>query len=358
MARAVSFAMIGGMAAASACGGDAAGTTIRVSAEGATWMAVRAGDGEPWQRLDGADVSFEARGLYDVAVVCREDIGDGWSMRATPDDGTRWSSVCRYAGTVQPRFAITGRADVVFVGRSASYPPAVSGEPIEPGTYDVVAMQRSTGVPARTERVQVIRGVVVDGVTPIAIDVGGLGLPPEAVTVRVAGGAPDFAYVSGTTAGGTWFSFQGVAMALPAAHTLAGDRQLATIHDGDAWAEVPIEPGDNDVIMPVVTVTPAFGPGPAVTWPVTSEWPLVTLSTFQWSQSGPAPPWWRFHVYSDALSASVVDGVARVELVTPELEGWRPGWMTDLTRPHQVTATWSRPRADGGREGLTFGERR
>ena len=338
-----------------ACG-DNLPATIHVVAEGARWMAVRPAPDAAWQRFDGDDVRFEAHGVFDVAVVCREDIGDGFTIRATAGDGLRYDdALCRRRGGITPQFAITGRADAIFVGYSASYLPNIVGQDIEAGTYDVVAQQLSTDQPQRTERIQVLRDVVIDGTAPIPIDIDQLGLPPAPATVTVDGASPDYAYMTGMTANGTWFTFfsRGVVV-LPVELTRPSDRQVATLYRGNSWAEVPVRAGDNDLVLPPDTVDASFSHAmpPSVTWSSPTAWDRVTFQTAQWTTGGPGLPRWRIIAYAGAFESSTVD------LPVPDLAGWQARWMTDVAGPHLLYASWEQTRADGGRGGVTRSEQR
>lgn len=348
------------------CGDDLA-PTIHVVAEGARWMAVRPAPDAAWQRLDGDDVRFEARGVFDVAVVCREDVGNGFSLRATADDALTYDEhLCRHRGGVQPRFDITGEADVIFVGASASYLPSIVGGDIAPGTYDVVALALSADPPQRIERIQIVRDVVVDGTATIPIDIAGLGLPPATATFTVDGEPPDYAYVSGITANGTWFSLSGRGhVVLPVELTRPSDRQLARVYRGGAWADVPVHAGENDIAMPPEPVETTFSaPAPPaaahaeVTWRSPVAWRTVTLGVAQLTTTGAGLPRWQVVAFPGAFVAGDGGTSWTVELPVPELAGWQASWLADLARPHVVYATWERPRPDGGRGGITMSEQR
>jgi hypothetical protein len=340
--------------------GDNLAATIEIDAPGARWMAVRASPDAAWERFDGENVRFDARGAFDVAVVCRDDIGDGFTIRATPDDGVTYRGMCRYPGGVVPQFAITGRADMIFVSVSASYPPSIVGQDIPAGTYDVVAAQLSADFPQRTERVQVLRDVVVDGTAPIAIDIDQFGLPPAEARVTIDGAVPRFAFVTGATANGTWFRFDGRAMyTLPVELTRATDRQVATVYDnGEQWAEVPIHAGDNDITLPgdAVDVTFSHVTPASVTWRSPSPWDRVTFAVSQWSTSGPNLPRWTVIAHAGAF-IDAGDGARAVELAVPDLADWQTRWMTDLSAEHFFYASWERARLDGGRGGVYKSER-
>lgn len=344
-----------------ACGDDLA-PTIHVAAEGARWMAVRSAPDAAWERFDGDDVRFEARGVFDVAVVCRDDIGAGWSLRATADDAVRFDEdVCRRRGGVQPRFDITGAANVIYVGASASYLPEIVGQDIAPGTYDVIALALSADPPQRIERVQVLRDVVVDGATAIPIDIARDGLPPAAATLTVDGAAPDYASITGVTANDTFFSLSGRGhVVLPVELTRASDRQVARVHRGEAWADVPVRAGDNEIALPPEPVDATFAPAPgaAVTWRSPTAWGAVTLGIAQVTTTGTGLPSWRVVAYPGAFEAGDGGTSWSVALPVPDLAGWQAGWTPDLTREHVVYATWERARLDGGRSGVAKSERR
>jgi hypothetical protein len=341
--------------------GDNLAATIEIDAPGARWMAVRASPDAAWERYDGDVVRFEARGAFDVAVVCRDDVGDGFTIRATPDDGLVYDDIlCGRRGTITPQFAVTGRADVIFVGYSANYVPNVAGEPIAPGTYDVIAEQLSTDF-QQTERVQVLRDVVVDGVTPIAIDVDQLGVPPADATVTVDGGAtPDFVDVTGETGNGTWFRFFGRSLhVMPPDHARAGDREVAQVYDGEEWANVVVHAGANDVRLPHDTLDATFSHvEPAtVTWRSSTSWDTVTFRVDAWTTIGPHLPRWRIIAQPGAFR-DTGDGRFAVELPVPDLADWKASWMTDLAAPHFMYASWDRARLDGGHGGVYKSEQR
>jgi hypothetical protein len=346
---------LGAIVATAAACGDNLAPTIHVFAEGAQWMAVRPAPDAAWERHDGDDVRFEATGVFDVAVVCREDIGDGFSIHATADDALAYTELfCRFAGGVQPTFSITGRADAVFVGASASYLPNVVGQDIAPGTYDVVAQWLSDE--NTTERVQVLRDVMVDGITPIPIDIGQYGLPPATATVTVDGETPDYLDITGWTENETWFRFFGrTTFVLPPELTRPTDRQTARIYHGDAWADVPVHAGDNDLVLPPDTLDATFSTTLpfAVSWQSSATWERVTLSPSQTTTGGQGLPRWRVYAYASTFAAA-----PRVELLVPDLAGWQASWMPDPARGHVVIATWERARADGGRGGITKSVRR
>jgi hypothetical protein len=338
--------------------GDADPGTVRISAPGARWMAVRAAEGEPWVRVDGAEASFEPRGVYDVAVVCRDDIGDGWSLRATARDGAEHTHVCRYPGGVVPRFAVTGAADVVFVGSSATYLPDGNGSEIAPGTYDVVAEQIGDAS-ARTTRIQVLRDVVVDGSAPIPIDIDALGVAPGALDLTIDGATPSSGYITGQTAGGTWFAlFGGFSAVIPDALLRPGDRQTARLYHDDGWADVAVREGAVDVALPTAAFDVVYatdGGYPVATFTSPDDWNLATFRVSQWTSVGEYPPWWRIYVHGGALDADTAGGVTRVELVAPDIAGFGAGWMPDVTRAHRWSVMTERDRADGGKEGLVGG---
>jgi hypothetical protein len=329
--------------------GDNLAATIEIDAPGARWMAVRAAPDAPWERFDGHDVRFDARGAFDVAVVCRDDVGDGFTIRATPGDAVTYRQPCSGLGGIVPRFVITGRVTSIFVGVSASYLPNTLGEEIVPGTYDVIATQYSTEPPTRTERVQVLRDVVVDGTTPIPIDVDRFGLPPAVARVTIDGAPPQFAFAHGETANGTWFLFEGPeTYVLPTELTRPTDQHIATVYDARAhWADVPVHAGDNDISIPDDTVDATFShvSPPSLTWSSTASWDLLTFSVSAWTTNGPSLPRWRLLAYPGALTA-------RVEMPVPDLADWQAGWMTDLSGPHLMQAVWTRARLDGGRGGV------
>jgi hypothetical protein len=333
--------------AGAGCGDDPA-TTIEIDALGARWMAVRAAPDAAWERFDGENVRFDARGVFDVAVVCRDDIGDGFTIRATPDDGVTYHQICRYPGGVIPQFAITGSVTSIFVGVSASYLPNVVGQDIPPGTYDVVATQYSTQTAGTVERVQVLRDVVVDGTTPIPIDVDQFGLPPAQARVTIDGAPPQFAYVHGETANGTSFLLEGPMLVLPTELTQPTDRQIANVYDAsNHWAEVAVHAGDNDVTLPPDTVDAAFShvSPPSVTWTSTAAWDKVTFDVSAWTTMGANLPRWRLYAYAGAFTD-------HVEMPVPDLADWQARWMTDLSGPHVMQAVWDRARLDGGHGGV------
>ena len=329
--------------------GDDLPSTIEIDSPGARWMAVRAAPDAAWERFEGENVRFDARGVFDVAVVCRDDIGDGFTIHASPADGVTYHQICRYPGGVIPQFAITGRVTSIFVGVSASYLPNVVGQDIPAGTYDVVATQYSTTLPGTTERVQVLRDVVVDGTTPIPIDVGRFGLPPAEARVTIDGAPAQFAAVHGETANGTWFLFEGRAKyVLPVELTRPSDEQIANVYDAsDHWAEVTVHAGDNDISMPPDTVDATFSHvSPAsVTWTSTAAWDKVTFDVSAWTTMGMNLPRWRVYAYANAFTD-------HVEMPVPDLADWQARWMTDLSSPHVMRAVWDRARLDGGHGGV------
>lgn len=352
--------LVGALFGYAACGDNAA-PTIRVVAEGARWMAVRPSPDAAWARLDGDDVQFEARGVFDVAVVCREDIGDGFSLRATADDLFVYDEeYCQRSGSIVPQFDITGRVSQIFVGTSASYLPNIVGGGVDPGTYDVVAMQLGADPPQRIERMQVIRDVVLDGATPIPIDVDRYGLPPATVMLTVNGEQADYAYITGWTGNGTWFNLQSRSyVVLPVELTRPSDRQVARIYRGDAWADAPVHAGENDLALPPDAVAATFSHAqpPSVTWRSATAWERVTFSAQQWNTSGPGLPRWRVVAYPSSWSTSDGGASWSVDLPMPDVAGWNAGWMTDMDAPHIVFASWERARADGGRGGISKSER-
>jgi hypothetical protein len=345
----------GAILAITAACGDNLAPTVHVFAEGAQWMAVRPTPDAAWERHDGEDVRFETTDVFDVAVVCREDIGGGFSIHAAPIDGLAYTEYfCRRTGGVQPTLAITGRADAVFVGASASYLPSVVGQDIVPGTYDVVAQWLSDE--NTTERVQVLRGVRVDGITPIPIDVGQYGLPPAAAIVTVDGETPDYLDITGLTATRTWFRFFGrTNFVLPPELTRPTDRQTALVYHGDAWAEAPVYAGENDLALPPDTLDATFSTTLpfAVSWQSSATWERVTLSPSQSTSSGQGLPRWHVYAYASTFATA-----PRVELLVPDLADWQASWMPDPSRGHVVIATWERARVDGGRGGITKSVRR
>ncbi|MBK9034762.1 MAG: hypothetical protein IPL61_26450 [Myxococcales bacterium] len=343
------------LAVAASCG-DNRPPEVVVSARGAAWIATRAAPAAPWVRTDGATAVFDADGdgaTYDAVIVCRTDVGAGWSLTATYEDGVIWDRPCRadVTGAVDVGFDLGSPADAVFIGEVANHAPATAPTQVPPGTYDVIAVvDDAQGEPTRVE---LQRGVRIVAGTRVDVDVaaGGVDLVPIAVTVD--GGRPDFGSVTFTSAGGTWASLGTAYRVVPAAARADGDLHLVTVFDRDYFAEAPVDEAgiafEREFVSPDVSF--AWTDAPVATW---RGAPGHRARLDVVADNLASSPGWFAYAYPAALANQTVEGVTTLVMPAPVVDGWDPAWWP--TGPAYIGLGLARGRADGGSAGFTFGE--
>lgn len=343
---------------------------VTVSVGAARWMAVRTTEEPGWRKVDGEVTRIATDGDFEVAVVCREDIGDGWTWLATPgdiepdDDGVRLlESNCRSPGGATVVFDVVGDVYGIYIGTGATYGPTSYSTEIEPGVHDVVAVRNVAEPGGAAERVQIIRGVRIEpGMNRIAIDVEAMGQPLAAATVEINGEAPRFAYHYGYTAGGTWFRiedgafFDGDLLVLPPALAVDGDREYSYVSlDGDRWLDVMIHDGLNALVTDTPVVDATFligGTTMQLSWPATAVYDRMTLGSWQIINDSPDRPAWSLRAYRGALANRTAGGTTTVTMSPPDLPEFQPAWFTNFDAAYMRTANWWHVRADGY-EGFT-----
>lgn len=327
---------------------------ITVHANRAALVAIDLGDG--WASHPAGDIVFaEPAGVYRIAVTCRLDTGYTGFVVAGPGDPSERQSNCPEPSPdgAEVTLDITGVVSSVFIGDVPTYGSA-TGRPIHvaPGTYDVVATQVE-GI-AGTTRVQILRDVVIDGPTRVAIDVTGHGAALEPFEVLPADGYLR-AYVSGTTARGTWFQLYARAPGrLPASMRVEGDEQWVDVRGWSVVAaDAPLYPrviaavgdGPVEVVMPTTDAASTFtaGPPPTMAWSSHDGWDSIGFALAQDNEYG--VPGWAMRVSRRALELG-----AAVAFPEPPPPGWRPAWNVDTAGYHRWSTDMRRARADGGWE--------
>ncbi len=327
---------------------------ITVHADRAALVAIDLGDG--WASRPAGDIVFaEPAGVYRIAVTCRLDTGYTGFVVAGPGDPSERRLNCPDPSPsgAEVTLDITGAVSGVFIGGVATYGSA-TGRPINvaPGTYDVVATQ-AEGI-AGTTRVQILRDVVIDGPTRVAIDVTGHGAALEPFEVRPAD-ASWHQGVFGTTARGTWFQLYARAPGrLPASMRVVGDQQWVDLQGGPlAGADGPLYPrvvaavgdGPVDAAIPTTDAAATFtaGPPPTMTWSSHDGWDSIGFSLAQDNEYG--VPGWAMRVSRRALELG-----AAVAFPEPPPPGWQPAWNVDTAGYHRWSTDMRRVRADGGWE--------
>lgn len=353
--RTIGIAGVATLASVTAAGcGDE--RSITVHANRAALVAIDTGGG--WAPRPAGDVTFaEPDGLYRIAVTCRLDIGDTTFVIAAPGDADeRWlDCLDPPPGSAEVTFDVSGDVYGMFIGDVALYGGERTAH-VDPGTYDVVAtrLDRATG----TDRVQVIRDVVIDGPTRVAIDVTGRGAPLEPIDVLLAGGY-DGQFVEGTTARGTWFQLAADTPGrLPATMRVTGDHhwidvtrfaRTTPIASPRARARAAVGDGPVEIVLPTSDATASFvaGPPPAFAWSSIDGWDEVVVGLAQDNTYG--VPGWRLRASRRAIELGAA-------LVFPEPPpGWREAWNVDTARYYFWWSHVSRARADGGWELIQHG---
>lgn len=361
MSRSVLAVVVAG---AVGCGGDAETQPLTLVAPGAAWMAVRTSEAPDWRRIDAPVARVESAGVIEAVVVCRGDIGAGWTWLATAGDGGDDETVERTCA--EPRgataiFDVVGEVDAIYAGGEVTYGPTSFTLGLPPGVHDVVAVRKGPdGV--TDELMQVIRGVEFTGVgTRVPIDLDTFGQPTSTATVTLNGEQPWFLGYRGFTATGTWFTLgrQGGVRTMPPALRVEGDRELvyAPIQDG-RWVELEIDDGPNLLTTDAPVVSATFGAAASavtVTWPATDRWDVVRLRASRYVDDSIEYPMWDVIAYPDAIDHHTRDGSVTLTLAAPTMDGFEPTWFPDLTQTYRRSATWQRNRPDGS-EGYAQGE--
>lgn len=340
-----------GLVLATAACGDNLTPMVTVESTGAAWIASRTAPDQAWVRHDGARASFAADPTgrpYDVVVVCRTDVGDGWALTAGYEDGLAWSRPC--ATPAVPRVAVgfdlTSPADEVRVRDRVGLAPATDVLAVPVGVSDVVAV---TGAPGAPARIQIQRGVEFTADRRVALDVAGRGVDLVPVEVTFDGATPTTEVVRLLTAGGTAIPLSTrAAKVVPTAQVYPGDIQSVEVTLADAWARAAI--AEQAVDLP----HPGASPGLGFTWPGQPTWQWertrdvrATLALFP---DGADLPRWVMYAYPTALAARTVDGIVTQAIVAPDVAGWDPAWWPSA--PYTWTARLTRDRVDGGSEGF------
>ncbi len=346
-----------GLVALMAAGcGDNLAPRVEVQSPGAVWIAYRPRPAEAWTRVDGGAASFDADPTgqpYDVVVVCRADVGAGWSLTASYEDGLGWSRGCAAAPatTVTLGFDVTGPVHEVWVRDAVTVAPTTDTLTVPAGESDVLAIAVDSGL--RPARVQLQRGLVLDRDQRVAIDVAGRGVDLKPVAVTVDGATPTFAMVQLVTAGATRAPLSTVgARVLPDDMIVPGDTQTVEARKGDAWAKVAIDERDLDVSLP------APSPNLGFTWTDRPAWQWSGASGYRATltvvDASTAVSWTVF-AYPGALTARTAGLITTQGLEAPAVPGWDPAWWP--AHGAADTYTWSarltRDRQDGGTEGFT-----
>jgi hypothetical protein len=349
--------------AAGACGGDGGGSEdldagetgpmVEYVAARATFLAVRA-DGGPWQRVEGDRAVFAATHDYEVAVVCRSDIGLGWSEQALVGEVLPVRT-CREAPGVNVVIDVTSTwlGGVVFIGERATFGPDGVAFDVTLGRHDVIAM-RMAAATTDVELVQVWRDVEIEGPRTFEVDLDA-GTPPVEVALTVDGlPGNDLrlgASVQGLSAGGTAFQIFGRRpRVLPDAMRVPGDVQTVRVHGlGDGWLEVPVDERAQALTTPAEVLDASFRwpAAPVVSWPVAAGWEGAA-ATF--GMEGRADFLRRWTMYASAGAMAAHAGT--LEVAIPDVEGWDAGWWPDPGAALLWQVALARPRAGGGVEGL------
>ncbi len=331
-----------------ACG-DNLPPAVTIDSAGAAWIASRGAPDQPWVRHEGAGARFDVDPTgqpYDVVVVCRADVGDGWALTATYEDGLAWSRPCATPTPtpVMVGFDLTSAADEVRIRDRVGLAPATDLLSVPLGESDVVAATRSAG---RVTRLQIQRGLAFTADRRVALDVAGRGVAPVPVDVTLGGAAPTTATVRLLTAGGTTIPLSTTAAyVLPTELVYPGDIQSVEVTRGDAWARAAIAETPLDLPDP--------GPSPRIVFTDAGSpaWAWRHVDGFRATlnvTAGTGAPRWTLYAYPTALAARAVGGIVTQPMAAPAVTGWEAGWWP--TAPYDWSARLTRDR-DGGSEGF------
>jgi hypothetical protein len=307
-----------------------------------------------WQPLAARSTTIvEVDGPFAVASVCATEgstQSETWLLG--PGDGDEHWLPCQ-----RPATEVTIVAELVdlnlpddeprpevYVGTSRVEELGTTATRIAPGTYDVVAFERT--VPYRYV---IQRGVTIEDDTTLTIDFDADGEPLAVREVTIGGESiAEGATVQVTAEIGTTradlFSNSGTAHVFPDG---AADRQLVTVHDHDSevWRRVILGAGPLGLQMPAGIGTSDLDlvDAPSATWETSGIYTRAELSTVAADTRGrdatvAFPGWYQ--------ATGAYDSLTGVDLAT--LPGWDPAWRIT---PAAAALSLSTTHDDGTGEG-------
>lgn len=331
--------------------GDNLAPTVTITADGAAWLAVEA-DGR-WTRYEASPVTVVARGRYQAVVVCKADVGLGWSVVAYAEDVPAVTYPCAAAepavgDRVAVGFASGVDVEVNFAGRSLVI-PADGAIDVPRGTYDVVAHTLPQLGDPRPPRVEVLRNLSITDARQVALHVDRVGIDAVPAGITVRGALAQYTTVVTATAGGSWFRNGGVFQqpwVLSATAVRATDRSEATVTRDHGWARFPYR-GPVDLRLPdePVAATLRWAPLPVAEVVTAGDWHWLGL----WVGDLELRKW---QVWAEP---ALVAAEGELRLAAPAVDGWNPAWLPDPARPSWWELRWTRDREGGGFEGRHAG---
>jgi hypothetical protein len=306
-----------------------------------------------WQPLAARSTTIvEVDGPYAVASICSGDDLQRETWLLGPGDGDEhWLPCQRPLTDVSLAVEFLGASDDPDAPRPEVYLGTTGLNDLDtdvriaPGTYDVVAFERSA-----PHRFVITRDVSIELDTILTIDFDAAGQPLATRDVTI-GGEPisDTVTVQVTAEVGTTraelFDTSTTMHLFPED---AVDRQLLTVHehDADVWTRVVIGAGPLGITMPIgirtAEVDVTLG-APTVTWDTLGHFTHASLSTVDASTRGhdatvAFPGWYE--------ATGAYESLTGVDLAT--MPGWDPAWRVD---PAAIALSVWAPHDDGTGDG-------